>query len=172
MNTPEVQELVNQLGSIRANIDGWKEHEQLVKDKLVELGYFKEFGNLLAEWYLTTQAVLPLKEAESNMRKSIFSMAFPEPKEGTNSLKLADGYVLKGIYGYNRKVDNELLTNIFEKLVEAEIPIDMLVKYKPEVKVTIYKALSEQQRNLFDQCLTIEPGSPSLKIEKPKRVKD
>lgn len=165
----EIQELTTQLADIRKNIAAWKEHEVLVTEKLTALGHFKKLENLLPEWYLITKKIAPLRDSESAMRKSIFSMAFPEPKEGTNSLKLADGYVLKGVYGFNRKIDNDVLTNIFEKLTEAEIPIDMLVKYKPEVKVTIYKELSEHQRKLFDECLTIEPASPSLKVEKPKR---
>jgi hypothetical protein len=49
--------------------------------------------------------------------------------------------------------------------------IDKLVKWKPEVAITEYRKLTEEERNRFDQCLVIKPGSPSLEIVIPKRAK-
>jgi hypothetical protein len=84
---------------------------------------------------------------------------------------LGNGWKLKAVYCMNRKIQDDLIFEAAEELVNAGIPLDTLVKYKPNLVSAIYNTLTTEQKNLFDQCLVIEPGSPTLKLEEPKRVK-
>lgn len=111
------------------------------------------------------------------------------PKEGTNTVILDDGYQLKAVRVVDRGVDagtldalkkerNELkeLAEKGEQLNDDErtrlailiqIAFDTLIEYKPALKVKEYRTLTEEQRNLFDECLVIKDGSPQLDIVKP-----
>jgi hypothetical protein len=123
----------------------------------------------LSEWYKMAQDLRNLKAKESLLRKKIFESAFPDPKEGTNSYDLADGYVLKGQHVLNRDIDIGALDAMKSKLREQGVNPDNLVKYKPELKKAEYNKLTEEQKKLFDQCLIIKPGSPSLEIVLPAK---
>lgn len=123
----------------------------------------------LAEWYKMTQDLRNLKAKESLLRKKIFGSAFPDPKEGTNNYDLPDGYVLKGQHVLNRDIDIGALDALKPKLREEGMNPDNLVKYKPELKKAEYNKLTEEQKKLFDQCLIIKPGSPSLEIVLPAK---
>jgi hypothetical protein len=165
----QIDELKLKLEGIRANIKAWKEHEELALQQLNEIGAFSDLNFMLSEWYIATNDLKPMKEAESELRKRIFAQAFPEPKEGTNKLPLADGYVLNSVYGYSRTVQEDVFGTIYNDMLEHDIPVDMLVKFKPELKVTIYKALNAEQKAIVDKCLVTKPSSPTLEIVKPKR---
>lgn len=123
----------------------------------------------LAEWYKMAQDLRNLKAKESLLRKKIFGSAFPDPKEGTNNYDLPDGYVLKGQHVLNRDVDIGALDALKPKLREEGMNPDNLIKYKPELKKAEYNKLTEGQKKLFDQCLIIKPGSPSLEIVLPAK---
>lgn len=123
----------------------------------------------LAAWYQMSQELRTLKAKESLLRKKIFGSAFPDPKEGTNNYDLADGYVLKGQHVLNRDVDIGALDALKPKLREEGVNPDNLVKYKPELKKAEYNKLTQEQKQLFDQCLIIKPGSPSLEIVLPAK---
>ena len=97
----------------------------------------------------------------------IFNSVFTEPKEGVNRVDIANGWKLKADYKYYRNIDEAALPAILKQLPEGSA--DRLVKYKPELKVRDYKALTEEQRKIFDEALVIKPGTPSLSIESPKQ---
>jgi hypothetical protein len=48
------------------------------------------------------------------------------------------------------------------------IRADDLVTWKPELKIGAYRELTEEQRLVFDACLEIRDGSPSLSMVEPK----
>lgn len=123
----------------------------------------------LATWYKLSKELKALKVKESLLRKKIFHGAFPEPNEGTNSLVLTDGYCLKGKYTISRDIDIGSLGALKETLRENKINVDILVNYKPSLVLREYRKLNEEERNLFDQCLIVKPGSPALEIVLPKR---
>lgn len=123
----------------------------------------------LEDWYKLQEDLSRIRNQEMLLRKKIFDYYFPAPKEGTNTYPLPDGYALKGGYVINRTVDVALLTNFNEKLKDAGVSVDKLVKYEPKLAVSEYRTLTEEQRQLFDQVLIIKPGSPSLEIVLPKK---
>lgn len=123
----------------------------------------------LAQWDHLQQELKRVKAAEMLLRTKIFNGLFTAPKEGTNSIPLNAGYVLKGTYVLNRTIDIGALQAIGDKMAELGIHKDDLVKYKPELVIGEYRTLTDEQRQLFDQALVIKPGSPALEIVLPKK---
>lgn len=123
----------------------------------------------LNSWFAACQALEAAKAAEIVLRRKIAAFFFRDPKEGTNKVPLADGWVIKMQHVVNRTVDVAALTNLGDEFAKAGLRTDVLLKYKPEVQIANYRTLTDEQRNLFDQALTIKPGTPQLEIVKPKR---
>jgi hypothetical protein len=129
-----------------------------------------QVSELLPKWFELSKLLARVKKEEMELRKQIFKEAFPDPKEGTNNHNLPDNYVLKGKYSLNRSIDQGAFDAIKEKLREMNVNPDTLVRYKPELALSVYKALKDDEKALFEQCLTIKPGSPSLEIVLPKKA--
>lgn len=110
----------------------------------------------------------PLVTEEMELRKEIFSMAFPSPKEGTNNSELQGKWILKGTYKLDRKIDEAALPAVLEQLRKQNVVTELLVKYEPKLSATNYKALSIENQRIFDQAMTIKPASPTLELIPPK----
>jgi hypothetical protein len=128
----------------------------------------------LARWWKIQDEMSKLKAEEAMLRARIFRHYFTNPTEGTNRHPLDDGYSLKGTHVINRKV----LEPELEKLKEAikaegsnlpKLPLNKLVKWKPELVKSEYNKLTAEEQKVFDQALEIKPGTPQLEIDKPKR---
>lgn len=124
----------------------------------------------LAEWYRIKEQLNALKAKEALLRRFVFNGFFPTPKEGTNSYKLPDGFVLKATYPIDRAIDEAAMTALADPFREAGISVDSLIRRKPELVVKEYRTLTAEQATLFDQCLVIKPGSPQLEIVKPAKA--
>ena len=132
----------------------------------------------LAEWFLLKRKLGEIKTAESLMRSRIFKFFFPTPEEGNNTHPLKDGTgaELKAVYNIDRKVDEGELEALKSAIAEEgsnlpEFDFDKLIVWKPELKITEYRKLSEAQRAVFDRILVVKPGMPQLDIKIPKRAK-
>jgi hypothetical protein len=123
----------------------------------------------LERWFLLREKIVPLVELEMELRKEIFADFFSDPKEGTNTFVLPGGWHLKGKHVINRNVDEAMLAVKKELLLEKGIPVGQIIAYKPKLEVKSYRALSDEQKLLFDQVLDIKPGSPQLEIVKPAK---
>lgn len=126
----------------------------------------------LITWYNMKVELARLRTAEMLLRRKIFNAYFPDPKEGTNSFTMPDGAVMKGVQGIDRQIDEGAALAMKDELAEANISLDKLIRRKPELVVKEYRLLTQEQMNLFDQCLVIKPESPSLEIVVPKKKKD
>ena len=120
-------------------------------------------------WFTIDAELAKLKSEEAILRNKIFKYFFRNPVEGTNKVPLDKGWVLKATLPINRKVQIELLTAMDLELRAAGIPMDDLVVRKPELSVTSYRKLTDEQVKLFDRILEIKPGSPQMEIVLPKR---
>lgn len=125
----------------------------------------------LIEWDALQKELKLLKAKEMLIRKRLFALHFPTPTEGTNSVPLNAGWVLKGKYQIDRDVDVGALTTMAERLRAAKINVDKLVQYKPSLVLSEYRTLTAEEQHLFDQCLVVKPGSPSLEIVLPAKNK-
>ena len=128
----------------------------------------------LVAWQDLHAQLAKIKAAEMLLRKKIYGGMFADPAEGTNTTPLAEGWVLKGKRVINRKVDLPVLQAyavIDGPLQKVGIRADDLIEWKPELKIREYRTLTEEQRTVFDMCLTISDGSPSIEIVLPASAK-
>lgn len=131
----------------------------------------EEQMKLLEEWRRAkaeADAVKPIIAKEQELRKQVFAAFYPDPKEGTNTLDLAEGWKLKGVYKLDRKIDEAALPAVTEQLREMGVNADTLVKWSPNLKTATYKELTAEQRAVFDQALIIKPGLPAIELVAPK----
>lgn len=134
----------------------------------------------LATWFKLKQQLAEVKGAEAMLRSRIFHHFFPTPTEGSkdNKCPLNDGTgaVLQADYVINRSVDQAQLEGLREAMFAEgsnlpQLHLDQLIKWKPEVSITEYRKLTDEERNVFDRALIIKPGSPQLEIKIPKSAK-
>jgi hypothetical protein len=140
----------------------------------------------LAQWYKLRETLAQVKQAEALLRARIYRHYFKDPKEGTNNHPINDGTgaVLKAQRTIDRKVDVAALDALRkaqeEQWGEAKVPgavpevpllkLDELVVWKPELSITNYRKLTDNEKHYFEQCLIIKDGSPQLEIVIPKRA--
>lgn len=121
-------------------------------------------------WYNLKQQIKSLKaltDKEMLLRKKIFGGIFPNPREGVNAHTMPDGYIIKGTYKIDRKVELAVLKSNTESFIERGVSPDSLIEYKPELVLSAYRQLTEEQAAIFDECLIIKPASPDLVIVPP-----
>lgn len=123
----------------------------------------------ISAWYKAAAELAKLKAYESMLRHKIAKARFPSIKEGTNSSPLDDGYLLKAKHQINRDVDFASFVSNKPRFLEKLIKVDEIIKYKPELVLSEYRTLTEEQRQMFDECLIIKPGATSLEITLPKK---
>ena len=139
-------------------------------------------------WELWKARTVYAQQRERMLRESIIKTLFPDPKEGANKAKfelhLAPGLVDPLIHTITpdceltitldhkieRKIDEAVLDHV-RKLPElSDLNFDELIRRKPELSVRVYRGLTTEQARLFDQCLTVKPGSPQLSFKvKPSK---
>lgn len=133
----------------------------------------------LSQWYQLQEQLKKLKAAEMLLRMKIFKGMIKDPKEGTNTVPLAEGWVLKGKHVINRDVDQAALAvntavdpaTHMSRLSANGIHVEQLIKWKPELITKTYRTLTAEQQQIFDECLIIKEGSPQLEIMLPASEK-
>lgn len=124
----------------------------------------------IMEWLETKRKLATVKAKEAILREKIIKTFFSGPKEGTNNFELGNNYKLKYTHKLTREVDDAMLTNLLPSLREKGINVDNLVERKPSLKLKNWRDLTEEEHQLFDQCVTTKPASGSLEFIKPKGV--
>ncbi len=120
----------------------------------------------LTEWYALQKQLKQVKEDEMELRKFIFQALFPDPQVGVNTYGLGDGYFVKATHKLNRSIDMAALNAGRDTFDAEDIDLDKLIKYTPDLSMTEYNKLTDEQKKVFDFCLVIKEGSPSLEIVK------
>lgn len=130
--------------------------------------------SLITEWYSLTKEIEEFKEKkmkrEMELRKLLTAVLFPNPVEGTQRQDMPAGWQFKLQYKIDRKVDEAALPAVKERLREIGVNPDLYVVNKPELSLTNYRLLTEEQRQILDQALVIKPASPTLELVPPKNV--
>ena len=128
----------------------------------------------LQEWHqavLTAQEAKKVVEAEQALRKEVMALFFPEPVEGTNKFELEAGWSLKATHKIERKVDEAALPAVLQQLREMGVNPDPLIRTKPDLDTKAYRSLVQinpDAAHVFEQALTIKPGSPTVELIPPK----
>jgi len=122
--------------------------------------------NNLVNWYQTAEKLKALKAIELELRKAVVAEHFEELTEGVNRCDIAGDSVLVATLPYNYSLDiDEIETGL--KLV-PKTKRDKLIIYKPSMSIKVYRTLSKKALTDFTaQCVTVKPGTPTLKIEAP-----
>lgn len=130
----------------------------------------------LEAWYNLTQQIegfKPIMAEELALRKELVEAFFNTKIEGTQSAPLSNGggWMVKANIKLERKIDETALPAVLESLRELKVTTtDTLVKYKPTLSLSAYKnlqKLNNEASKVFDQCLTIKPGTPTLEMVPP-----
>lgn len=149
------------------------------------------------DWTEAKEALTEAKEKEMSARLTLTSSCFPTPKKGTQRYPLEGGYNVKLAFGWNYSLgvkgkisDQGTEVSVYDQVValerdiaalgpEGSLLVERLIKWKPELSVTEYEALSRdtaseaevRAKALIDELLTVTPKSPTLEIEAPKPKK-
>lgn len=133
-----------------------------------------EHFDLLQQWVKAEEeakAVKPIIAKELALRKKVFASFLAEPKEGTNYVELGNGWRLKLTHKLSRTVDEAALPAVAELLLESKgVYIDTLVDYKPSLKLAVYRELSDENKQVFDQALIMRPSTPTVEMVPPKET--
>jgi hypothetical protein len=132
----------------------------------------------IAKLYVMQEELAKLKAAEAMLRRRIADHFFPNPTEGSaeNKYPLNDG--TGAILQMDHKINRTVLPAELDAYKEAskdpnanlpKLPINKLVRYKPELVKSEYNKLTEEERKACDTFLDVKPGMPELKVIIPKR---
>lgn len=122
----------------------------------------------IGEWVQLQRELVAVKEKELALRNIIFAELFPDPKEGTNTFDLPEGWKVKGTYKMTRTLDEAALPAVLETLRKKKVNVEDLIKYKPSLDTASYRKLADAHRSILEQAMTIKPATPSLEVTTPK----
>lgn len=142
------------------------------EEKKVEVSFA-----MIEQWYDISNKLDELKGQEIALRKALAQHYFPNADEGTNTRTdvMPNQWLFKMMRKINRSVDEALL-RIFSTpqegknqtpLEQQEIDVTKVIKWKPELVISEYRKLTDEQRKFFDQVLTIKDGTPALEVTPP-----
>jgi hypothetical protein len=123
---------------------------------------------LIGKWEATKALAKSYVDEERQLRAEIVATLFDAAVvKGTENLPLGNGYKLKCVKTEDYKLKNAdavdaILANFSASHGEA------LVKWKPELSVSTYNLLSDEEKALFNDVLEIKPGMPQVSLEEPK----
>lgn len=122
----------------------------------------------IVRWQLTEKNRQKAVAEEIEARAVLCQLAFPKPSVGTNNAPMSNGDVLKGRFPqrYSFDKDAEKVNRVL-KMLPAGVR-NNLVKWKPELSVTAFKALEPAHKKLVEDIVTITNDRPQLSIETPK----
>jgi hypothetical protein len=102
-----------------------------------------------------------LKALEAKLRIEILEELFPAAGEGTLNTIVGD-YKVKGSFGLTYSLDQKQLDENLHIMTDEERDC---IKYKANLSLAAYKKLECFERVLLDECVTVKPSMPSIKIE-------
>ncbi|UPT53337.1 hypothetical protein [Synechococcus phage Yong-L2-223] len=134
----------------------------------------KRLYTKLENWHKLAIEVAKLRDQENELRREIVDEFFAGAEEGTNTITLDYGKVLKANVTINRKVDAEQLEALKTTAKDTGktsvlMAIDTLFTYKPSLSVSGWRGMTAEEQKVFADVITEQPGSPSLSIDTPKR---
>lgn len=125
----------------------------------------------LIEWENLSKELSRIKAAEMLLRTKIYKGLFAEPKEGVNSVPLANNYELKADRKISRSIDEAAMNANIEQLSAVGVILRDIVKFEPQLILSNYRKLTAEQLQVVDQFVESKDGAPSLKIVLPAKAK-
>jgi len=130
----------------------------------------QERNKLLLDWYAVQGELASAKAREAELRKRVYNEFADTAAEGVQTHALPNGYTLKitNKFTYKAKATIDDALAAMETEPQGKLFAERLVKWTPALSVSEYKALPVQYRALVDEHVSVEAGSPTVKIEAPK----
>lgn len=122
----------------------------------------------LFAWHELQELLKMVKKAEMEMRKEMGLAFFNEDDltEGVNTAEIGQGWKLKNKHTLKRDIDEGSLAAVLKKMPKGSE--DKLIKYKPSLVLKEYRRLSDKELKIFDEAITMKPGSLALELCPPK----
>jgi hypothetical protein len=125
---------------------------------------------LILEWTAANRQLQFFKAEEMRLRLLVVSaLANPANVKGTENINLGNEWRLKVVKKeyYNLKnPSNNGLVNTLQGCFSEEIR-NTLVRWLPELSVSVYNTLPDEQKALLTPFLTIKPGAPEVELIGP-----
>lgn len=123
------------------------------------------------KWKRADDALQEAKAIELALRQAAIAAVFPRDigdHAGTTNAELADGSVLKSVVRKNAKVDQAKIGSALARLralgEAGALLADRLVKWSAEASIGEWNKLSDEQREIFADIITIVLGQPALEL--------
>lgn len=122
----------------------------------------------LLAWQEASLELAPLVMRERDLRvmaiEATFGMELPD--EGTQSLDIGQDYLCKVVVKLNYTVaDTPEMRNDFTAIIGERAA--NVVKFKPDLSISGWKGLTQEERDKLAAHVTVKPGMPTLAIIPP-----
>jgi hypothetical protein len=124
--------------------------------------------NLIQEWNEAKEQLKHWSLKESDLRDKVINSVFDAAKiEGTETIDLAGDWKLRAVKKFNYSLSNKdgQLANILASF--PSIIAQNLVRWNPDLNLSIYRKLNEQNQQMLSPVLIIKPARPSLELVPP-----
>ncbi len=123
-------------------------------------------SELCTKWRAAKKAETQATEERRAIEDQLLdTLALNSREEGTQSVK-RDGYAIKIVYRFNRKVDADKLQELAASAGIGHEVLQGLFRWKPEVSVAAWKAASPSITSVLSDAITTQAGRASINIEK------
>ena len=128
--------------------------------------------HLLKDWNEAREQLKHWTKLESDLRDKLVTQLFDSSKtEGTETLELQGDWKLKATKRLSFNLSNKdgALVSILQTL--PSIIAENLIRWNPDLNLTMYRKLDAPTQQLFTPVLTIKPGKPTLELVPPNANK-
>lgn len=123
----------------------------------------QSFEDYLKAWQEAQDAASAWQARERELRMMLFNGAFPNAKEGTNSLTLPDGRTFKATFNMTRKLlDDE---GAYNALMRINVKPYAYLKYSLSVRVGEFKKAPPEVIAALTPYMETSPSLPQCSIE-------
>ncbi len=127
----------------------------------------KKLPELAAEWIAAKTAERDATEQRRIIEDEICRVLdVNELQEGTRRIE-AKPFTIKFTSRINRKVDSDLAQEIAAE-ENLQDHLQLLFRWKPELNLSTWDAVSDNVRGVFSRAITATPGRPSFTITEEK----
>ena len=117
----------------------------------------------LIKWANVKIELKALKAKEMALRNSV-AAHFINPDLGVNRLDIGDGFSVKLTTKNTTTIDVGQLDAMEVVMIDAGIPMDMLIVRKPTLSMAIFNKLNPAQRVIADQITIIKPAAVTVDV--------
>lgn len=129
-----------------------------------------ELPELTVQWDKAVSKLEAAKKAELELRNKIVEKAFAGAPEGTNSVELLNGTILKADIKINRTVVVAQLEAATAYAIEKGDQhlrdlLSAVIRYKPDVVVGAFKAASAEDKKRLGDIIQERLGTAQLEVK-------